>query len=903
MRCVHRLIQRAYPQSVVFAMALLGLLVASVVDHHSSADPVLKAAPPPTVKETKTALPLERAAGAAGGDFSAVADPTANLRELARGGANALYALATLSETGKGVALDPRAAYDLYERAAEIGHPAALYRLAIIHGDRGTDADRIRATEYLTRAARLGYAPAQRELLRLQDQQSTTGEPTVPSYAIARAARGHLAGLETADQAARLAHLQLRSAFTAGSVSDLRAAWAASFTAETQLDNLRYAAWTNIVMTERTPVLLSEALQLAFLDLQVEVRRRVGPLAHTVVPGLETAPGCAGDIVAERLVATYGRQVSTLVADVSNVADEARLLQRLAFQMACLGERQMILLEWGLGSGFVDVEGRMRSNGLGRLIPAFARLMAPLQVLVMDTQKHRGSRSFAYQWFALYQPELQTAIAQGGWASKGGLSIWNRQSAGLLIVPNCQEGQRSPNCVDTLAFLRSLADPRSLGFGDCALSGMITAGLIEGEQGGSRYTCPSLGCDTNGAPRSDDANLQWTRDRLTEEQGPWPDDRGTTVLPDNQSLCRSPSDQDFQGAGGNMDACLDPLGESPVNPWDTYVSCVAEGLGDGGNAIPFGQLAGIPTGRRCSAFASGPGSPLPGTSAHTAGRVRNDIFGGHRPEQPSAGDAGTGNTSPSDASMPNLPELKGTETSGTAPTRDQLNDKLKQDIQRQIADPAALKTKEDIDRLQGDVERAVQEGAMSPEEGQATLEGLQTLREGAQDCLDIGGCVNDCSGLGAQVARINGCTDQLLDSFSEAIGRPRSRPSGDRKPLDWVSYPVPDDAGSHVGVGESPSCMSDTGANSQPAACGLMLCTDSTLASVEPGELKACSCRQSVGPVHLTARLCQALDCGPDAEQMDDCSCRPLDGGEVTPPSGPGPLDNILFRSDRSLPR
>ena len=543
-------------------MALLGLLVASVVDHHSSADPVLKAAPPPTVKETKTALPLERAAGAAGGDFSAVADPTANLRELARGGANALYALATLSETGKGVARDPRAAYDLYERAAEIGHPAALYRLAIIHGDRGTDADRIRATEYLTRAARLGYAPAQRELLRLQDQQSTTGEPTVPSYAIARAARGHLAGLETADQAARLAHLQLRSAFTAGSVSDLRAAWAASFTAETQLDNLRYAAWTNIVMTERTPVLLSEALQLAFLDLQVEVRRRVGPLAHTVVPGLETAPGCAGDIVAERLVATYGRQVSTLVADVSNVADEARLLQRLAFQMACLGERQMILLEWGLGSGFVDVEGRMRSNGLGRLIPAFARLMAPLQVLVMDTQKHRGSRSFAYQWFALYQPELQTAIAQGGWASKGGLSIWNCQSAGLLIVPNCQEGQRSPNCVDTLAFLRSLADPRSLGFGDCALSGMITAGLIEGEQGGSRYTCPSLGCDTNGAPRSDDANLQWTRDRLTEEQGPWPDDRGTTVLPDNQSLCRSPSDQDFQGAGGNMDACRIPWGRA-----------------------------------------------------------------------------------------------------------------------------------------------------------------------------------------------------------------------------------------------------------------------------------------------------------------------------------------------------
>ena len=81
-----------------------------------------------------------------------------------------------------------------------------------------------------------------------------------------------------------------------------------------------------------------------------------------------------------------------------------------------------------------------------------------------------------------------------------------------------------------------------------------------------------------------------------------------------------------------------------------------------------------------------------------------------------------------------------------------------------------------------------------------------------------------------------------------------------------------------------------------------MLCTNSTLGSANPEEMNTCSCGQSAAPVRLTTRLCQALDCGPDAEQMDDCSCQPLDGGDVTPPSGPGPIDHILFGSARSTP-
>jgi hypothetical protein len=87
-------------------------------------------------------------------------------------------------------------------------------------------------------------------------------------------------------------------------------------------------------------------------------------------------------------------------------------------------------------------------------------------------------------------------------------------------------------------------------------------------------------------------------------------------------------------------------------------------------------------------------------------------------------------------------------------------------------------------------------GWWSSDDAYKELERLHELRRTARDCADPTGCPDACTGLGAQLAQAKVCTEDLLDAFSEALGRPRPRPAAGetRKPIDIVANYHPDQA-------------------------------------------------------------------------------------------------------------
>jgi hypothetical protein len=109
-------------------------------------------------------------------------------------------------------------------------------------------------------------------------------------------------------------------------------------------------AWTHYPPLTSSTLLIDEPLQLAILDLQAELRRRLGPNNHTVVEGLVDDPGCAGDVVQARLLVRFAE------------APSAEILNLMAHQVACLGARQLWELETALSRGFASVASRLRQR-------------------------------------------------------------------------------------------------------------------------------------------------------------------------------------------------------------------------------------------------------------------------------------------------------------------------------------------------------------------------------------------------------------------------------------------------------------------------------------------------------------------------------------------------------------
>lgn len=467
--------------------------------------------------------------------------------------------------------------------------------------------------------------------------------------------------LATADTEARAAHLALRvllrrivgtldrpsRKFTVADVAqgllpfrdELRAAIDRVEKAEKILGAVESSLWGGFVTDPALPWLIDEPLRAAVEQLQVELRRFLGPDWHTVVDDLRTMPGCAGDVIGDRLVAAAGE---TMIAATSDRDEQAAALGRFSAQLACLATQQNAFLDATLTASYEIVATRLRRAGLERLVPAFTRLVAPLQVLVLDTVKHRGENAFAWHWFVDHRDELLDEVDRLGWPTENVVWLYDRISGRMIGFPPCA-GAATGRCVDLAAFIRSLADPRALGLGDCALSGMVAAGPRTAG-GSSVYACPSLDCTAPASGGGKGAGAKGGRSALgglgaffggstppDVSRLPWSQLSSQDITTMRGFSCGGASGGAGGGAGGGSGSdngggtqgpggslgnwggdreCFDQALNAPRDPFHAYARCAIGATGAGPSlADPLSQaLQGVPMGSQCSPIADGAGS-------------------------------------------------------------------------------------------------------------------------------------------------------------------------------------------------------------------------------------------------------------------------------------------------------
>ena len=151
--------------------------------------------------------------------------------------------------------------------------------------------------------------------------------------------------------------------------------------AEYDLETVLDRSWSSLPLTSVLNLMIDELLALAMLELQVELRRLLGPEAHTHVNDLSATAGCTGDLIAQRLIYRYGQAATqgVLSADAPKAIGQA--LQSIGVQIACISEAQLAQLEPAVATGFEEISDKMTLHGMQALIPSFARLVAPIQVL------------------------------------------------------------------------------------------------------------------------------------------------------------------------------------------------------------------------------------------------------------------------------------------------------------------------------------------------------------------------------------------------------------------------------------------------------------------------------------------------------------------------------------------
>ena len=710
-----------------------------------------------------------------------------------------------------------------------------------------------------------------------------------PTLAVSVAAPRGTADVDTLDRAAHAAQRALEQSMARSTTTT--GAWLAAAStaarAERDLDVARDLAWDATTLPTANALLISRPLVLAMLDLHIEVRRRVGANFHTVVPGLVTDEGCRGDLVTERMLYVYGSSAAGPLGATASETTDA--LDAFAKQVACLGAAQLAELEHALADGFDHVTARMEQRQLDGLVPAFARLVAPVQVLVLDARKHRGVASRSWQWFSTYGAVIQQDVTRAGWATEK-LFLWHRRQGVLVAYPSCVNGVFTPQCVDLLTFLKSLEDPRALGMGDCALAGMLNRGPDQLTQG-IRYTCPTQECQgatkpaTNGmAPKGAAPAGGLSSGQQQDLKGRWPQLTKTDLTQMGTSMCKGGS-ADMQGGAIDIGQCLGA--DAEPNPFEQNAACMVEAIGANQPPQLGGELKGVPMGTDCR-LADGAGAATPSTTQQpqteekTWYETLRDLF--------------TTSTRTATAT----PEPKA--TPATTPRVRQLEEGDEVELSNEKVTIKATvltdaKTGEfvrfSIDvtgRLQDAIDLAARE-AMEPD-SDPTLQLLpdqleQMLRhQGQRDCADPVACSNSCTAVGQIITAAQACTDDLLGAIAKALGRPDKTTLV--KKVDIASYPRPDadtgaadDTGTICGLGS-------TEPTKQPASCGLILCVDGLAAA---SGNSGCSCG-GVGGMFTPADLCIAHRCADGSMPDAQCQCGGVTGYEPGRPPVP-PVDSI----------
>lgn len=653
--------------------------------------------------------------------------------------------------------------------------------------------------------------------------------------------------------------------------------------AERDLTRARNKAWASQRISRQVPTLIKEPLELALFDLHLELRRAIGPTAHTVVVGLKTDTGCAGDLVADRLVYRYGQTVTSIAAGPEA---HAVALGRIATQIACLSSKQLSHVETALSRSHARVSNHLTASGLGDLVPAFTRHVAPLQVLLLDARKHRGPGSKSWEWFVANNPSLTAEVQRLGWPG-GTLWLWDRLAGRMVGYPQCNGVGPRGACVDPLSFLASLADPRALGRGDCALAAMVSNGTTALPSGLNIYTCPSLPCEDSSRAGSLSELLRagdrWDIGRASTGPAPTPAAQNNLPWPQltqadievMRGFCVMPGAGSRQ-QGAEKGDCF--FANRAKNPFDNYMRCRMRDSAD--QPLTIGEFGGVPMSPECK-YGSGGGEEeeTPPASAPAAPPSA--------PANPTPAekefDLGELIVQVLDIIVDFIVEAFGGEVASTA------NDLLSEEGADAELGAGQMLSQQALRDAWFDGRISDQEYFDSRAKKPGEIGEFLKNKKGAQSCVDPLDCSTSCTGLGQSLATMRACTTDLMNDLLTAAGRPR-RDQPVKRP-DWVSNWHPDQAP----VPESDFCLTSDGSTA-PArgslACGLVMCPDGGTSASPTGE--CCGSRYGSLSVSLIRSSCLTLNCPdgvPAVDASGNCSCASADPSPTpgTGGTGPGP--------------
>ena len=764
--------------------------------------------------------------------------------------------------------------------------------------------------------------------------------------------------LAAADIEAREAHLALRRllerlvqgaaaqrgkivsfAKIQGLAGELEDAIARVDEAETALAAVESAIWHGFSGDPSLSWLIDEPLRVAMQQTQIEFRRLLGPEWPTEIAALREDPGCHGDLIGDRMIAAYGDAV---LEGGKDRTPEAAALGRIAAQLACMSVRQTGLVDVAVSVAADRVEQLLGEAGLARLRDDYARLLAPVQVLVLDTVKIAGDHAYAWHWFLERHDPLKNIVDRLGWATSRVVWLYDRIDGRMIGFPPCENGELPGRCVDVGTFLDSLVDPRALGFGDCALSGMVAGGLKHGG-GVNRYACPSTDCGTTsggkGAPTSGRApkpvgatggisdflgGANGSSSNIPNGQLPWSGLSSNDASVMRSFGCSSGSGGGGSGGGGSQgpggslgdwsseEECVQEALAAPRDPYVAFTRCVADVVGDH-QALTL-DLAGVPAGPACRPSVST--EPFNGSTPPSGGSTTTTAAPANATTTTVATTDSTTTTEAPAASVPCIATGPldfiaklfecGIPTFEKAATGKVLRPSAEGGVvgvEIELLKPENAQIFYDTGGgIMGNRIQQNCDGGFLSEEICAKL---ATMKPGEQaeylratghlnDCADPEQCDSECTTLGAQVMeRMKDCQQQLNDALAPA-------PSGQNAPGTRVN---PDPDGVTGGLPDDPllACLlsdADGGSSGMDLGCALVQCSG-TDAAIGKGSACCGDATPTIGVSVvriISEKTCQSIHCGDGdavvADSLGDCGCgsgAPITGGPGPQPSPEGP--------------
>ncbi len=662
------------------------------------------------------------------------------------------------------------------------------------------------------------------------------------------------------------------------------------------------------------PSIVDEPLAAALLQLQIELRRMLGVRLHTEVRNLAEMPGCAGDLILDRLVARYGAAVLSVSDDHSA---EVEVLRQIATQLACISAEQSRRLDYALYAAYFRAFERLDEAGLGALQGKLARLVAPLMLLVHDTVKHRGHAAASWYWWNEHREILEDEVGRLGWATGDVYWMYDRIDGALIGYPACA-GSGPDLCVHPDVLLDSLRDPAALGRGDCALSGMVASGMTSMGGRGDRYACSQDCSDVSGGDafnrfgggKLDRGSLGNIRGK---HGGDFPGSLRNASLGSGgndlpwygltsgdfsamQSECNGGAggtgggaDAGTQGPGGSLGGwggiqeCMDEFLSQPASPFHAHAQCVVDSVGGNDPLDLSSAFQGVPMDPKCTISDGGGDDEDAPTDA-------DEADGGDEVDPAETGDGKeeslgqkVWNAIKTFFSIPTSPSGPGGVVGVELELLDPENGKK---IYGTAS--AVILNRLELAHASGEISTAEYDVLKEQKPGEIR-EYLNN--KGIKDCANPEDCSDSCTGLNSQMAARRECDQQFLEDITPPEYQGSNDPNDPDHVINWGPDGNPNEQGQIDGV---LGCMIDQAGTGGPSAnpqCGLVTCADGLSTS-----WSAANCCMDLGnfdgtiPVHDSCFQMQCSDGNPSMGPNGICTCAATDGvvvGNPEPPVGP----------------